>query len=113
MLILPRRQFARSSSPSRSKSVKSKFCDFSLFRQRFGLFSQPMSLSVGETNYFQKKKGKNQALEIIFQFLAQKDEDGNVKTAPKNFVTTGVKKGAVDGVLFSKPSYISSGKLSF
>jgi hypothetical protein len=42
---------------------------------------------------------------------AQKDEDGKVKTQPRNFVTTGVKKGGIDKVLFSKPGYISQGKL--
>lgn len=47
----------------------------------------------------------------LFTKIAQKDEDGKVKTAPRNFVTTGVKKGHIDKALFSKPGYISQGNL--
>jgi hypothetical protein len=41
--------------------------------------------------------------------LARRDADGAVIIAPRNFTTKNTKKGAGDGVLFSKPGYISSG----
>lgn len=65
-------------------------------KQRFGLFSQPGGLAIGENNYDKLK-------------LANKDEDGRVKTEEPNFLTTKVKKGNLDQVLFSTPSYITQG----
>jgi len=65
-------------------------------KQRFGLFSQPGGLAIGENNYDKPKK-------------ANKDDDGRVVTEPPNFLTTKTKKGNVDEVLFSTPSYISQG----
>lgn len=63
-------------------------------KQRFGLFSQPGGLCIGENTYEVTKKPK-------------KDEDGRVATEPPNFLTTKTKKGATDAVLFSTPSYVS------
>mmetsp|Transcript_656 Transcript_656/g.761 ORF Transcript_656/g.761 Transcript_656/m.761 type:complete len:338 (+) Transcript_656:12-1025(+) len=65
-------------------------------QERFGLFSQPGNLSIGENTYAPPK-------------LANKDEDGRVTTEPPNFLTTKVKKGDTDDVLFSAPSYVTTG----
>ncbi|CAI2374510.1 unnamed protein product [Moneuplotes crassus] len=65
-------------------------------KERFGLFSQPGSLAIGENTYAPTKQ-------------AHKDEDGRVVTEPPNFLTTKVKKGNIDQVLFSEPGYITSG----
>ena len=67
-----------------------------MFRARFGLFSQPVSTAIGDTNTFQAKKN-------------YKDEDGNVITAPRNFYTNKLKKGNNDNILFSKPTYNAIG----
>ena len=71
------------------------------YRQRFGLFSQPVSNAIGDNNGFQQKK------RVL-------DEDGKVITAPRNFYTTRTKKGQVNGsrhdrVLFSKPGFNALG----
>jgi hypothetical protein len=39
--------------------------------------------------------------------LARRDKEGAVITDPRNFTTKNSKKGTGDGVLFSKPGYIS------
>jgi hypothetical protein len=65
-------------------------------QQRFGLFSQPGNLAIGENTYAPKKK-------------AHLDEDGRVMTQPPNFLTTKTKKGHTDQQLFSIPSYVSQG----
>jgi len=41
---------------------------------------------------------------------ALKDEENNVIIAPKNVTTKNVRKGHVDSVLFSKPSYNAVGE---
>ena len=63
-------------------------------RQWFGLFSHPGSLAIGDDAQYVPK-------------TAQKDEDGHVKTELRNILTTGVKKGGIDQVLFSHPGYTS------
>ena len=72
----------------------------SFFRPRCGLFSQPVSTAIGETNKFIAKK-------------AEKDEDGKVIIGPRNFYTTKMKTGMNDNynnnVFFGKQSYISVG----
>lgn len=65
-------------------------------RERFGLFSQPGSIAIGENTYAPTK-------------TAKKDDDGRVATEPPNFLTTKTKKGQIDQVLFSAPSYVSTG----
>jgi len=61
---------------------------------KFGQFSLPAPLAVGETNMFTQTKNK-------------KNEDGDVEIAPRNFQTTGSKKGpGIDSVLFSAPTYV-------
>lgn len=67
-------------------------------RPRFGLFSQPVSVAIGETNKFITK-------------TAAKDDDGRVVTGPKNFYTKNGKKGKDDSVYFSRQSYICTGDL--
>ena len=61
-------------------------------RQRFGLFSQPGGLAIGDDAAYEPK-------------TAQKDDDGHVKTELRNIQTTGGKKGNIDDVLFSHPGY--------
>jgi hypothetical protein len=65
-------------------------------QERFGLFSQPGSLAIGENTYAPKK-------------APNKDDDGKPVTEPPNFLTTKLKKGNTEEVLFSAPSYISTG----
>lgn len=65
-------------------------------KQRFGLFSQPVSTAIGDNNVF-KKKTRNV------------DEDGRVITGPRNFYTTGLKVGKTDKQLFSRPTYNAIG----
>jgi hypothetical protein len=62
---------------------------------RFGLFSQPGPVAIGETNKFPKTQ-------------CRKDpEEGFVIIGPRNFTTKPIKRGSVDAiVLFSEPSYI-------
>lgn len=72
--------------------------NFYLFRPRFGLFSQPCSTAIGDTNAY-KTKG------------ARRDEEGAVITGPRNFYTSRTKKGHTDSVYFSKPSYVCTGDL--
>lgn len=64
--------------------------------QRHGLFSQPGSNAIGENTYAPPK-------------VPKKDVDGRVATEPPNFLTTKVKKGHTDQVLFSAPTYTSVG----
>ena len=63
-------------------------------KQRHGMFSLPISTAIGDDTYFVKK-------------LARRDNTGAVITDPRNFTTKNPKKGHVDSVLFSKPSYVS------
>lgn len=78
------------------KSTKFMEESFDFVNQpRFGLFSQPGSLAIGENTYAPKK--------------VPKLEDGRVVTQPPNFLTTNVKKGHTDDILFSAPSYVSTG----
>lgn len=65
-------------------------------KERFGLFSHPGSLAIGENTYAPRKK-------------PHKDDDGRVVTEPPNFLTTKIKKGHTDQILFSAPSYITTG----
>ena len=67
-------------------------------RPRFGLFSQPVSTAICETNHVKK-------LEKTV------DEDGNVVTAPKNFYTTKAKGGKAEDSYFSKGAYLGGGPL--
>ena len=60
------------------------------------MFSLPMSLSIGDNNYFKPKPPR-------------RDKEGAVITDPRNFTTKNPKKGHIDSVLFSKPDYVSIG----
>lgn len=60
------------------------------------MFSVPISTAIGDDTYFQPKK-------------ARRDAEGAVITDPRNFTTKNPKKGHVDSVLFSKPTYITQG----
>ena len=66
------------------------------YRPRFGLFSQPVSTCVGETNKFVEKK-------------ADKDEDGKVIIGPRNFYTKKMLRGKTDKVYFGRGSYNAVG----
>jgi hypothetical protein len=65
-------------------------------KQRHGMFSVPVSLAIGDDQYFKPTEPR-------------RDAEGGVITAPRNFTTKNVKKGHIDSVLFSKPSYVSQG----
>ena len=67
-----------------------------VFRQRFGLFSQPVSTAIGETNKYKQKPPR-------------RNEDGEVETEPRNFYTQRMRKGKDEKVYFSKGSYIAVG----
>ena len=60
-------------------------------KQRNGLFSEPISLAVGDIYYVPATR--------------KRDERGNVPNKPKNFFTSKMKKGSTDSALFSKPTY--------
>ena len=66
------------------------------FRARFGLFSSPVSTAIGDTNAYPTKK-------------PNLDEDGKVITGPFFKATNAMKKGKLDNILFSKPSYTATG----
>ena len=65
-------------------------------KMRLGMFSVPVSIAIGDTNYFPDKK-------------ARRDELGAVITDPRNFTTKKAKKGHGVEVTFSKPTYTSVG----
>eukprot|EP00357_Protocruzia_adherens_P037001 CAMPEP_0115026734 /NCGR_PEP_ID=MMETSP0216-20121206/34958_1 /TAXON_ID=223996 /ORGANISM="Protocruzia adherens, Strain Boccale" /LENGTH=279 /DNA_ID=CAMNT_0002401937 /DNA_START=28 /DNA_END=863 /DNA_ORIENTATION=+ len=65
-------------------------------KPRYGLFSQPAPLAIGENSADTKKKPR-------------RDEDGNVLTGPRNFLTTGTKKGKGRDGLFSEVGYLALG----
>jgi len=58
------------------------------------MFSVPISTAIGDDTYFIPKPPR-------------RDHEGHVITDPRNFTTKNPKKGAVDSVLFSKPSYVT------
>ena len=60
------------------------------------MFSVPISNAIGDDTYFVPLK-------------ARKDAEGAVITDPRNFTTKNVKKGHTDDVLFSKPTYVTTG----
>eukprot|EP00347_Sterkiella_histriomuscorum_P023179 403335648 len=59
-------------------------------KQRFGMFSIPISNAIGDNSYDQVKTFKK-------------------GPEPRNFTTNFAKKGQIDTVLFSKPDYITIG----
>lgn len=61
------------------------------------MFSQPTSTAIGETNAYVKVE-------------ANRDEEGAVIIGPRNFYTTGIKTGAADDSLFSRPPYAKGDK---
>jgi hypothetical protein len=65
-------------------------------KPRFGMFSLPVSLAVGDDTYDKPKP-------------IRKGADGNVVTDLRNFTTKNAKKGHIDSSLFSRPDYISIG----
>ena len=69
------------------------------------------SNAIGETNMFPDKKGKAKQSFRINIFLAKRDQDGHVITAPRNFTTKKSKKGKDDSVYFGRPSYNCKGDL--
>jgi len=60
------------------------------------LFSQPPPVAISENAKYLKKP-------------ANRDEDGKVIIAPRNFTTKKIKQGSLDKVLFEKPSYVTVG----
>jgi hypothetical protein len=87
-------------------SSKYNLLIFTIFRPRFGLFSQPASNAIGDTNAYPTK-------------LARKDADGEVITDPRNFYTKRMRAGKAEDVYFSKGTYncigdpfVMAGKMS-
>ena len=60
-------------------------------RQRNGLFTDPLSLAVGDLYYTPATR--------------KRDNKGEVPTGPKSFYTSKTKHGQSDQALFSKSSY--------
>ncbi len=60
-------------------------------KQRNGLFSDPMSLAVGDIHYVAPKR--------------KRDQHGNVPVKAKSFFASKMQKGHTDSALFSKPAY--------
>jgi hypothetical protein len=58
-------------------------CNCYFYRPRFGLFSNPVSTAVGDNGAYRPVPKKV-------------DADGQVKTEPRNFYTTKMKKGHTD-----------------
>jgi len=81
-----------------SSKFSSHFAHGFIYRPRFGLFSQPVSVAIGETNKFPSK-------------TAHKDEDGRPIVGPRNFYTKREKRGKDDSVYFSRQSYLCIGDL--
>lgn len=69
---------------------------FLSYRPRFGLFSQPVSTAIGDTNTYKK-------------LIPKRDEDGTVMMGPKNFYTTKGKAGKAEDVYFQKTDFICRG----
>ena len=64
---------------------------------RYGLFSQPAPLAVGETNAYLKVQSRKDPI------------SGEVATEMRNFYTKKLRPGQTDNVLFSKPGYNAIG----
>ena len=62
------------------------------YRPRFGLFSQPASTAIGDTNAYPNKEPRRNA-------------DGEVITEPRNFYTKRMRGGKDEGVYFEKGHY--------
>ena len=67
-----------------------------MYRPRFGLFSQPVSTAIGETNYFKPT-------------APRRNDEGEVITDNRNFYTKKGKNGKADDVYFMKSSYNCTG----
>ena len=78
------------------KSRKKFFEDskFASNNQKYGLFSFVGTNAISDRPYFAEKKAK-------------KNNDGTVKTGPRNFLASSVKRGKTPDVYFSHPEYIS------
>ena len=79
-----------------SLSIFSFWPLFFFNRPRFGLFSQPVSTAIGDTNAYKKVSPR-------------KDENGAVISGPRNFTTKKGKKGGADDVYFSRSGYLCVG----
>jgi len=98
---------------AKSKCFRTETKTNQIYRQRFGLFSSPPPLAIGETNMFKEKIGKYQLSRCkINLFSARKDDDGKVIVGPRNFTTKPMKKGMVGKNVFfdDHPEYVTIGK---
>jgi hypothetical protein len=80
--------------PEKMREAAFKDSKFDPKNQRYGLFSYTGTLAISNKPYFS-------------QSISHRDADGLVKTAPKNFFTSPVKKGKTSDVYFSPPKYSS------
>ena len=78
------------------KTLKKLHPSIIIIRQRYGFFSIPPSIAHGDNSYFTPT-------------ACRKGDDKKVTIGPKNFLTTKIKKGSLDSVLLSKPSYVTVG----
>lgn len=67
-------------------------------RQRFALFSQPVSIAIGDDSYDYKQ-------------IPERDEQGKPVTMLRNPCASALKKGKDTSVYFSKVSYTTIGDL--
>lgn len=69
---------------------------FDPYKEKYGLFSYTGSLAIGDDSYDKRK-------------IPERNKDGSVKTAPRNFLTKPVKTGKTADVYFSSPLFHSIG----
>ena len=69
---------------------------FDPYKEKYGLFSYTGSLAIGDDSYDKRK-------------IPERNPDGSVKTAPKNFLTKPVKSGKTTDVYFSAPQFHTIG----
>lgn len=81
-------------NPEKMRQVLFQESKFNPSNQRYGLFSYTGTLAISNKPYFSNS-------------LSHRDQDGLVKTGPRNFFTSPIKKGKTKEVYFSPPPYSS------
>ena len=81
-------------NPEKMRQVFFDESKFNASNQRYGLFSYTGTLAISNKPYFSNS-------------ISHRDQDGLVKTGPRNFLTSPIKKGKTKEVFFSPPPYSS------
>lgn len=81
-------------NPEKMRQVFFDESKFNPSNQRYGLFSYAGTLAISNKAYFSTP-------------ASHRDQDGLVKTGPRNFLTSPIKKGKTKDVFFSPPPYSS------